>query len=115
MNAVEARATLSKISYRGWVPVLGHYTNGAFWFQWSWREDGREERGQRWYVSNTLSTSGLVEIAWLAVQAALVKEAQEHFRYRDAPIYSGYNVDLLSELHNQLCAKETDKEEKKDD
>jgi hypothetical protein len=114
MHAIEARAILAKIDYRGWQSLLGHYTNGAFWLQWSWREHGVERRSQRWYVSNQVSASDLVDIARQAIEQAELKQVRENFRYRDQAIYAECDVDQLSDLHARLRAmeKELEGEEK---
>ena len=106
MNAPEARAILAQISYLGWTPTMGNYTTGAFWLQWTWRTNGIERKGQRWYVANNLTTSELVQLAWQGVRAVELEEAERHFLYRGEPIFGECDVDQLSQLHTRLRVEE---------
>jgi hypothetical protein len=115
MNTTEVREVLSRVRYRDWEPVLGTYTNGAFWLQWVFRRDGEGHRGQRWYVSNTLTRSELVRIAWQAVEAAELMSARQHFLYRNQPVFGDCDVDQLSDMLALHEAEPADGEEKKDD
>lgn len=116
MNTIEVRKILSEVRYHHWEPLLGTYTNGAFWLQWSWRRDGEEQRGQRWYVSNTLTRSELVRIAWQAVEMEELRWVRQHFLYRNQPVFGDCDVDRLSDLHAFIHEMEpASGEEKKDD
>jgi len=108
MTALEARAVLSDVRYRDWDVILGHLNSAGFWIQWTWRLDGQERKGQRWYVSNMLTKDDLVRIAWQAVQAVELEETRGRFLYCGQPIFSECcDLGLLRDLHMA-------REEKKD-
>jgi hypothetical protein len=72
---------------------------------------------RKWYVSPYMTTSEIVETAWLMVQRSQLHVASEHFTYAGRRVYSqhfsiGARVDLCDEQCYDVRIDERTKKEK---
>jgi hypothetical protein len=67
--------------------------------------------GRKWFLSNHMTRSEVVQTAFKAVLTAEEHEAREHFKYRGQSIFDPhYDVDKLVELRSDVACLDLRKE-----
>lgn len=92
MHIQEMLDVVAQISYPGFRFVVIHKSALAFLViecpDGKCSEDGTDNawRGRKWYLSEHMTRSEIVQTAFKAVLTALEHEARENFKFRDVPV-----------------------------
>lgn len=97
----EIEAIVADIEYNDWTFRLGKYGDDTPYLQVLFKDKDRitgvveVQRCRKWVLSYHMVRSEVVRTAFQAVQAAVLHETQEAFKYRGARVYNPH-VDLDS-------------------
>ena len=99
MQTMESlQAIIGDISFKDWNIRLDRYANeGPAYIQCLFLDKDRHtgnvelQRCRKWVLSFFMTDSEVVRTVFLAIQQAVVHEAQEEFKYRGARIYNPHH------------------------
>ncbi len=100
---------VSQITFNDWMFVVGTYQEGTPYIQILFKDKDRisgvEEiqRCRKWILSFHMVDSEVIRTAYKAVEAAMLHEVQEAFKYKNARIFNPH-LDL-EELADAINAK----------
>lgn len=99
---------LAKVSYKNWILTIGEMgktINGTDYpvtkyLQWS--GIAGDWKSRKWLLSEHMTTSELVQTAFLAALTAEEHECREEFKYKGVALYGHhFHIDALVELCEQ--------------
>lgn len=103
---------LQDVHYKDWFFYLGH-DEGRSWLQVKFLAPdaatgaGVVQAGRKWFLSEHMTRSEVVQTALKAVLTAEEHEARERFAYRGKRIFGPHiNVDALHEVCSELDVRE---------
>lgn len=95
---------VAQIEYKDWNLKIGMdgerlYLQVQYYERCNKTSKVEVQSGRKWFLSQFMTKSELVQTAFKAVLTAEEHEVRERFRYRDQQIYGPhYNVDVLAEV-----------------
>lgn len=109
MEKAEFEAILSEITFKDWTFFLGEQESGELYLQVIFNEidsvTGKLERQycRQFALSNKMVKQEVVRTAWKAIEAAVLHEASENFKYRGRTIYGPHiDPDALWEVARRV-------------
>ena len=107
-------AILRDVRYRDWLFVVAMDGGGRQYLQVRFKapdtmapDDAIEQRGRKWFLSEHMTKSEVVQTALCAVLACVEHEAREEFRYIGKPIFGPhFDVDALWGICDRLDQRE---------
>jgi len=116
MRMIEIQEILDKISY---LRADGEYVHFSFFFlpemylQVSAMADDTDtgikcrQRGRKWKLSQFMTKTEIVRVAWNAVQAFEFHEMQERFKYKGKAIFNSHiDADALAGISDKIDARD---------
>lgn len=98
MTTHEMLDVLRHVQYKDWLIGLAT-RDGKVYLQVHFHADGEVQAGRKWFLSEHMTKSELVQTALKAVLAAEEHEAREKFLYRTRAIFGPhFDVDALHEI-----------------
>ncbi len=105
MTLADLNRIVSQISYRDWEFRTMEKGDGFLLQIRFFAPDNfdptkvEEQFCRKWYISSHSSKGEVVRTAWKAVEAAILHEAQEAFRYKGKAIYNPHlDPDAIAEV-----------------
>jgi hypothetical protein len=103
---------LSHIRYEHFNFWLGFPENGSPYLQIQFEAINNDtgltelQKCRKWLISKHMTSSEVVLTAWMAVQAAILHEAREHFTYKGKRIFGPHiDVDALASVADTTDAR----------